>query len=107
MVKNPSKARMIPRISSFLSLEILVHCQPGLDDLRRVLRVVDFGLELGLDLDDLVEVFEDFVLELEERLLDFLVKELGFCAKRSLHNGKVVLIITNSMNGSIWIEKKE
>lgn len=96
---------MIPRISNFLSLEILVHCQPGLDDLRRVLRVVVFGLEL--DLDDLVEVFEDFVLELEERLLDFLVKELGFCAKRSLHNGKVVLIITNSKNGSIWIDKTD
>lgn len=92
---------MIPRISNFLSFEILFHCQVDLDDFLRVLRVVDLGRELGFD--DLVAVFEDFVLEKVERLLDFLVVELGFCAKRGLHNGKVVLIITNSkMRIQLW-----
>jgi len=61
MVKNPIKASMIPRISNFRSFEILFHCQVDLDDFRRVLRVVVLGREMGLD--DLVEVFEEFVLE--------------------------------------------
>ena len=52
---------MIPRISNFRSFEILFHCQVDLDDFRRVLRVVVLGREMGLD--DLVEVFEEFVLE--------------------------------------------
>ena len=90
MVRNPTSARKIPRISSFLSLEILFHSQPDFEE-ERDLR--DFALvrvmEGVFDRDELFTVRDDD-LELVLLLLD-----LGFCAKGGLQNWKVVLIITN------------
>jgi len=92
MVRNPTKARKIPKISSLRSLEILLHCQPDFDEDRRGLR----DLDLELDLEERVELRVDLVLVLEDFALDFELLETGFLAKRGLQNGKVVLIITNS-----------
>ena len=81
MVRNPISARKIPRISSFLSLDILFHCQLDFEE-ERDLR--DFALVLVVegvfDRDELFTVRDDD-LELVLLLLD-----LGFCAKRGLQN---------------------
>ena len=81
MVRNPTSARKIPRISSFLSLDILLHCQLDFEE-ERDLR--DFVLVLVVegvfDRDELFTVRDDG-LELVLLLLD-----LGFCAKRRLQN---------------------
>jgi hypothetical protein len=95
IVRNPIKARKIPKISSFRSLEILFHCQADFEDERRVLLVLEMVFDLGLE--DRVGVVLDFVLDPVGLELDFLLLETGFCAKSGLQNGKVVLIITNSV----------
>jgi len=81
MVRNPTSARKIPRISSFLSLEILFHCQTDFEEERDLW---DFALvrvmEGVFDRDELFTVRDDD-LELVLLLLD-----LGFCAKRGLQN---------------------
>jgi len=92
IVRNPTKASMMPKISSLRSLEILLHCQPDFDEDRCGLR----DLDLELVLEDRVWLLVDFVLELEVLALDFELLEIGFLAKKGLQNGKVVLIITNS-----------
>lgn len=81
MVRKPTNAKKMPRISSFLSLDILFHCQLDFEeewDLR------DFALVLVMegvfDRDELFAVRDDD-LELVLLLLD-----LGFCAKRGLQN---------------------
>lgn len=78
MVRNPTSARKIPRISSFLSLDILFHCQLDFEEER------DFTLVLVMegvfDRDELFTMCDDD-LELVLLLLD-----LGFCAKRGLQN---------------------
>jgi len=60
MVRNPSSARKIPRISSFLSLEIWLHCQFNFEE-ERDLR--DFALVLVMegvfDRDELFTVRDD------------------------------------------------
>lgn len=84
MVRNPTRARKIPRISSFLSLEILFHCQPDFKEERDLRDLRDFALvrvmEGVFDRDELFTVRDDD-LELVLMLLD-----LGFCAKRGLQN---------------------
>lgn len=83
---------MIPRISSLRSFDILLHCQPDFEVELRVLRVLVLLLVLG----ERDWLLVDFARELVVLVLDFVLLEIGFLAKRGLQNGKVVLIITNS-----------
>jgi hypothetical protein len=81
MVRNPTRARKIPRISSFLSLDILFHCQLDFEE-ERDLR--DFVLVLvmeGVFDRDVLLTDRDDDLELVLLLLD-----LGFCANWGLQN---------------------
>jgi hypothetical protein len=95
IVRNPMRARKIPKISSFLSLEILFHCQAEFEEERRELRVLVFGFELdgGLDRDVLFGDLEDVLTLLDDLDPDLLRLDMGFCAKRGLQNRKVVVSI--------------
>lgn len=75
MVRNPTSARKIPRISSFLSLDILLHCQLDFEE-ERDLR--DFVLVLVME--GVFDRDELFIVRVDDLELDLLLLDLGFCA---------------------------
>lgn len=81
IVRNPTNARKIPKISNFLSLEILFQCQLDFDDARDLR-----GFALVFDVDDVLDREEFFVVRDDDFERDLLLLEMGFCAKRGLHN---------------------
>lgn len=81
IVRNPTNARKIPRISSFLSLEILFHCQLDFEEARDLR-----GFALALDVEALFDREELFVVRDDDLERDLLLLDMGFCAKRVLQN---------------------
>ena len=79
MVKNPTRVRKIPRISSFRSFEILFQLQL---DFEEVLRD---RFELALEVDLLVRD-GDFDERVDVRELVFFRLEADFCGKINLQN---------------------
>ncbi|MDO9088416.1 MAG: hypothetical protein Q7U53_19590 [Anaerolineaceae bacterium] len=85
MVRKPTNARKIPRISSLRSFEILFHCHADFEEDRRELLDLVFDLELDsvLDREVLFGDRDEVLTELDDRDPDLLLPEMGFCAKRT------------------------
>jgi hypothetical protein len=67
----------MPRISNFLSLDILFHCQLDFEEARDLR-----GFDLTLDVDVFFDREELFVVRVEDLERDLLLLEMGFCAKK-------------------------